>query len=86
MDQGASVEVMYEHCFENLDPAIKARLKETNTPFVGFTGSPFKPLGKIEWDICIENEGLFRRMTMKFAVVRSPSLFNIILGRSGMKK
>nr|GFD37824.1 reverse transcriptase domain-containing protein [Tanacetum cinerariifolium] len=29
VDEGSSVEVMFEHCFENLDSIIKARLKET---------------------------------------------------------
>nr|GEU37698.1 reverse transcriptase domain-containing protein [Tanacetum cinerariifolium] len=31
VDKGSSVEVMFEHCFENLDSRIKARLKETRT-------------------------------------------------------
>ncbi|GJV50427.1 hypothetical protein Tco_1440639 [Tanacetum coccineum] len=35
-DQGASLEVMFEHCFENLSPAIKSRLKSTQTDLVGF--------------------------------------------------
>ncbi|GJR97854.1 reverse transcriptase domain-containing protein [Tanacetum coccineum] len=38
MDEGASIEVMFEHCFENLSPLIKARLKETQTDLVGFAG------------------------------------------------
>ncbi|GKD63736.1 hypothetical protein Tco_1305844 [Tanacetum coccineum] len=47
MDEGASVEVMFKHCFENLSPVIKARLKETQTDLVGFAGEVTKPLGKI---------------------------------------
>nr|GEW74656.1 reverse transcriptase domain-containing protein [Tanacetum cinerariifolium] len=31
VDAGSSVEVMFEHCFENLDSRIKAKLKETQT-------------------------------------------------------
>ncbi|GJU31590.1 hypothetical protein Tco_1175179 [Tanacetum coccineum] len=38
VDGGASVEVMFEHCFDNLSPAIKARLKETQADLVGFAG------------------------------------------------
>ena len=86
VDQGASVEVMYEHCFENLDFSIRSQLKETSTPLVGFSGESIKPLGKIELEVCFGNEGLFCRTTMKFTVVRSLSLYNIILGRSGIKK
>ncbi|GJW10024.1 retrovirus-related pol polyprotein from transposon TNT 1-94 [Tanacetum coccineum] len=36
VDEGSSVEVMFEHCFDNLNPGIKARLKETQTNLVGF--------------------------------------------------
>nr|GEX80869.1 hypothetical protein [Tanacetum cinerariifolium] len=48
VDGGASVEVMFEHCFENLSPAIKAKLKETQTDLVCFVREATKPLGKIE--------------------------------------
>nr|GEX79331.1 reverse transcriptase domain-containing protein [Tanacetum cinerariifolium] len=48
VDEGSSVEVMFEHCFENLEPRIKAKLKETQTDLVGFAGEISKPLGKIE--------------------------------------
>ncbi|GJY85693.1 reverse transcriptase domain-containing protein, partial [Tanacetum coccineum] len=48
VDGGELVEVMFEHCFENLSPTIKARLKETQTDLIGFAGEATKPLGKIE--------------------------------------
>ena len=57
-----------------------------NTPLVGFAGEAINPLGKIELEVCFGNEGLYRRTTMKFAIIRSPSPYNIILGRSGIKK
>ena len=86
VDQGASVEVMYEHCFLNLDPSIRKKLTYTNTPLIGFAGEAIKPLVKIELEVCFGSEGLYRRTTMKFAVIRSPSHYNIILGRSVIKK
>ncbi|GJW99394.1 hypothetical protein Tco_0183308 [Tanacetum coccineum] len=45
VDEGSSVEVMFEHYFENLNPKIKARLKETQTDLVGFATEISKPLG-----------------------------------------
>nr|GEV04787.1 hypothetical protein [Tanacetum cinerariifolium] len=48
VDEGSSVEVMFEHCFENLNPRIKDRLRETQTDLVGFAGVVSKPVGKIE--------------------------------------
>nr|GEV56098.1 copia protein [Tanacetum cinerariifolium] len=38
VNQGATVEVMFEHCFENLIPAIRSRLRETQMDLVSFAG------------------------------------------------
>nr|GEY80229.1 reverse transcriptase domain-containing protein [Tanacetum cinerariifolium] len=76
---------MFEHCFENLDSRIKARLKETQTDLVGFAEEISKPLGKIELEVCFDSGGLSKRTSMKFIVVRAPSPYNIILGRPGLK-
>nr|GEV05671.1 hypothetical protein [Tanacetum cinerariifolium] len=81
VDEGSSVEVMFEHCFENLDPRIKARLRETQMDLVGFVEQISKPLGKIELEVCFGNEGFCRRTSMKFVVVRALSLYNITLER-----
>ncbi|GJV32011.1 reverse transcriptase domain-containing protein [Tanacetum coccineum] len=85
IDGGASIEVMFEHCFENLSPTIKARLKENQTDLVGFVGEATKPLGKIELEVCFGSEGLCRRTTMKLTVSRAPSPYNVILGRKGLR-
>ncbi|GJX85673.1 reverse transcriptase domain-containing protein [Tanacetum coccineum] len=85
VDEGSSVEVMFEHCFENLNPKIKARLRETQTDLVGFAGEVSKPLGKIEPEVCFGNGGLCRRTSMKFIMVRAPLPYNVILGRLGLK-
>ncbi|GJU74428.1 reverse transcriptase domain-containing protein [Tanacetum coccineum] len=85
VDEGSSVEVMFEHCFENLPEKVKAGLRETRTDLVGFAGEVAKPLGKIDLEVCFENEGLSRRTSMKFIIIRAPSPYNIILGRPGLK-
>ncbi|GJZ72541.1 hypothetical protein Tco_0636392 [Tanacetum coccineum] len=36
VDQGASLEVMSEHCFENLYPTMRSRLRSTQMDLVGF--------------------------------------------------
>ncbi|GJU33087.1 reverse transcriptase domain-containing protein [Tanacetum coccineum] len=51
MNQGASLEVMFEHCFENLSPVIRSRLRDTQMDLVGFAGGVVKPLGKIELEV-----------------------------------
>ncbi|GJS12856.1 reverse transcriptase domain-containing protein [Tanacetum coccineum] len=48
VDQGAAVQVMFEHCFDNLSPAIKSRLTPTQTELVGFSGEQLIPIRKVE--------------------------------------
>ncbi|GKE17539.1 hypothetical protein Tco_1425116, partial [Tanacetum coccineum] len=51
VDQGAVVQVMFEHCFDHLSPNIKARLTPTQTELVGFSGEQLIPIGKIELEV-----------------------------------
>nr|GEY36369.1 reverse transcriptase domain-containing protein [Tanacetum cinerariifolium] len=50
VDQGASVEVMFQHCFENLNPAMRSQLRSTQMDLVGFAWGVVKPLGKSSWN------------------------------------
>ncbi|GKC44472.1 reverse transcriptase domain-containing protein [Tanacetum coccineum] len=62
VDEGSLVEVMFKHCFKNLDSRIKVKLKETQTNLVGFAWEISKPLGKIELAVCFgngDNMGIF---------------------------
>ncbi|GJT61812.1 reverse transcriptase domain-containing protein [Tanacetum coccineum] len=85
VDQGASVEVMFEHCFENLGPAIRSRLRNTQMDLVGFVGGVVKPLGKIDLEVVFGDRGLFRTVMINFTVVRAPSPYNVIFGRTGLR-
>ncbi|GKC73069.1 reverse transcriptase domain-containing protein [Tanacetum coccineum] len=76
---------MFEHCFENLPENVRAGLRETRTDLVGFAGEVAKPLGKIDLEVRFGNEGLSRRTSMKFIIIRAPSPYNVILGRPGLK-
>nr|GEX12940.1 reverse transcriptase domain-containing protein [Tanacetum cinerariifolium] len=85
VDQGSSVEVMFEHCFENLSPAIRSRLKSTQMDLVGFAGDVMKPLGKIELEVVFSDGGLFRTVMINFTIVRAPSPYNVIFGRTCLR-
>nr|GEU70278.1 reverse transcriptase domain-containing protein [Tanacetum cinerariifolium] len=63
-----------------------ARLSQTHTELVGFSGEQLRPMGKIELEVVFGNEGLSRRTMMKFTVVEASSPYNIILGRTGMRE
>nr|GEW87957.1 reverse transcriptase domain-containing protein [Tanacetum cinerariifolium] len=70
VDHGAAVQVMFEHCFDNLPSSIKARLTPTQTELVGFSEEQLIPIGKVELEVAFGSEGLCRRIMMKFMVVR----------------
>nr|GEX29531.1 UvrD-like helicase, ATP-binding domain, P-loop containing nucleoside triphosphate hydrolase [Tanacetum cinerariifolium] len=82
----ASVEIMFEHCFNMLHPSIRSRLVETQTTVSGFSRNQVKPLGKIELDLCFVESGRCRRAIMKFTVIPAPLPNNIILGRPSLKQ
>ncbi|GJV64085.1 hypothetical protein Tco_1474913 [Tanacetum coccineum] len=46
----------------------------------------FLDQGRIDLEVMFESEGLCRRTMMKFTVVQASSLYNIILGRTGIRK
>ncbi|GKE55840.1 hypothetical protein Tco_1495025 [Tanacetum coccineum] len=58
VDQGATVQVMFEHCFDNLSPSIKALLTQTQTDLVRFSKEQLMLIGKIKLEVSFENEEL----------------------------
>ncbi|GJX41293.1 reverse transcriptase domain-containing protein [Tanacetum coccineum] len=64
---------------------MKSRLRSTQIDLVDFTCGVVKPLGKIELEVVFGNGGLFRRVMINFTVVRAPSPYNVILGRTRLK-
>ncbi|GJV21675.1 reverse transcriptase domain-containing protein [Tanacetum coccineum] len=85
VDQGASVEVMFEHCYENLSPAIRSRLRGTQMDLGGFARGVVRSLGKIELEVVFGDGGLFRTVMINFTVVRAPSPYNVIFGKTGLR-
>ncbi|GJX06500.1 hypothetical protein Tco_0194432 [Tanacetum coccineum] len=52
---------------------------------IGFVGEVIMPVCKIKLEVTFEDEGLCRKIMMKFVVIRASSPYNIILGRTGLK-
>ncbi|XP_071704011.1 uncharacterized protein [Rutidosis leptorrhynchoides] len=86
LDGGSACDIMYEHCFNQLSPAIKARLSPPRVPLVGFSGERCWPIGEVDLDFTIVKPPLSRTETLDFLVVRSTSQHNILLGRIAMMK
>ncbi|GKB19150.1 reverse transcriptase domain-containing protein [Tanacetum coccineum] len=82
---GSSSEVMYEHCFRNLGVETKAKLKESRTPLVGFFGEVSYPIGTINLSVTMGEPKRLRTIPMEFAIVKSHSPYNVILGRTGLR-
>ncbi|GJT65383.1 reverse transcriptase domain-containing protein [Tanacetum coccineum] len=86
VDEGPSIKIMYEYCFNMLHLTIRSRFTETHTMVSGFSEEQVKALDKIELDVCFGGDGLCRREIMKFTVISAPSPYNIILGHPGLKQ
>ncbi|GKD09541.1 hypothetical protein Tco_1189226, partial [Tanacetum coccineum] len=46
IDGGSTMEVLYEHCFNQLRPKIKSQMVPTTTSLIGFSGETIWPLGQ----------------------------------------
>ncbi|GJY24758.1 reverse transcriptase domain-containing protein [Tanacetum coccineum] len=85
VDGGSSSEVMYEHCFRSLSYRTRSRLRESRIPLVGFSEEVSYPMGVIDLEVTMGECGKTRTVIMEFAVVKSPSPYNALLGRTGMR-
>ncbi|XP_076936980.1 uncharacterized protein LOC143604358 [Bidens hawaiensis] len=85
VDEESGVEVMYEHCFVRLQREIRSRLEEDVCPLMGFSGEVVEPLGSLMLPLTLRDGERTRTVNLRFSMVQSPSKYNVILGRPGMK-
>ncbi|GJX60774.1 hypothetical protein Tco_0292164 [Tanacetum coccineum] len=69
-----------------LRPEIKKQLIPATTPLIGFSGEIIWPIGQIQLLVTIGDEEHSASALMNFVVVRSPSPYNGIIGRPGVRK
>ncbi|GKF93024.1 hypothetical protein Tco_0279743 [Tanacetum coccineum] len=86
VDDGSASEILYEHCFSRLRPEIKNQLVPTTTPLIGFSGEIIWAIGQIQLLVKIGDEEHSTSALMNFMVVKSPSPYNGIIGRPGVRK
>ncbi|GKA76365.1 hypothetical protein Tco_0782826 [Tanacetum coccineum] len=86
VDGGSASKILYEHCFNRLRPEIKNQLVPATTPLIGFSGEIIWPIGQIQLLVRIGDEEHSASAWMNFIVVRSPSPYNEIIGRLGVRK
>ncbi|XP_071727189.1 uncharacterized protein [Rutidosis leptorrhynchoides] len=89
VDTGCGVDIMYGHCFRLLPGAVCAKLIAPSTALSGFFEESAWPIGIIELELKLvddDNKELVRSTTVEFAVVRSYSKYNALLGRTTLQK
>nr|GEU53777.1 hypothetical protein [Tanacetum cinerariifolium] len=82
VDGGSSSKIMYEHCFNRFRREVKIQMIPADTPLVEFSGEIIWPLGQISLLVKIGDEEHSTSAWMNFMVLRSPSLYNGIIGRT----
>nr|GEY91783.1 reverse transcriptase domain-containing protein [Tanacetum cinerariifolium] len=85
IDGGSSMEILYEHCFNRLQPEIKSQMVPATTSLTGFSGETIWPLGQLRLPVTIGDATHSTKAWMNFMVVKSMSLYNGIIGRPGLK-
>ncbi|GJW61699.1 reverse transcriptase domain-containing protein [Tanacetum coccineum] len=86
IDRGSSMEVLYEHCFNRLRPEIKSLMVSETTSLIGFSGETIWPLGQLRLLVTIGDAGHYTKAWLNFMIVRSPSPYNGIIRRPGIRE
>ncbi|GJY90449.1 reverse transcriptase domain-containing protein [Tanacetum coccineum] len=86
VDGGLASEILYEHCFSRLRLEIKNQLVPATTPLIGFSGEIIWPIWQIQLLVTIGDEEHSASTWINFVVIRSPSPYNGIIGRPGVRK
>ncbi|GKE59279.1 reverse transcriptase domain-containing protein [Tanacetum coccineum] len=86
VDGESASEILYEHCFNQLRLEIKNQLAPATTLLIGFSGEIIWPIGQIQLLVRIGEEEHSASAWMNFVVVRSPSPYNGIIRRPGVRK
>nr|GEX38447.1 reverse transcriptase domain-containing protein [Tanacetum cinerariifolium] len=86
VDEGSSMEILYEHCFNRLWPEVKNQMAPVTTLLTGFSGETICPLGQLRLLVTIGDADHSTRELMNFIIVRSLSPYNGIIGRPVIKE
>nr|GEX29848.1 reverse transcriptase domain-containing protein [Tanacetum cinerariifolium] len=76
VDEGSSMEILYEHCFNQLWPEIKSQMVPATTSLTGFSGETTWPLGQLRLLVTIGDATYSTKAWMNFMVVNSLSPYN----------
>nr|GEU46362.1 reverse transcriptase domain-containing protein [Tanacetum cinerariifolium] len=86
VDGGSSSEILYEHCFNRFRPNGRSQMVPATTPLIGFSGEIIWPLRQIPLLVKTGDKEHSTSARMNFMVVRSPSPYNGIIVRPGVRR
>ncbi|GJV36448.1 reverse transcriptase domain-containing protein [Tanacetum coccineum] len=86
VDGGSASEILYEHCFNRLRPEVKNQMVPATAPLIGFSRDIIWLIGQILLPVKIGDAEHSTSTWMNFVVVRSPSPYNGVIGRPGVRK
>nr|GEX64021.1 hypothetical protein [Tanacetum cinerariifolium] len=86
VDEGSSMEILYENCFNRLRPEVKNQMVPTTTSLTSFSGETIWLLAQLRLLVTIGDADHFKREWMNFMIVRSLSPYNGIIVRPGIKE
>nr|XP_027118552.1 uncharacterized protein LOC113735761 [Coffea arabica] len=81
IDNGSAIDVLYYKTFKELQLEDR-QLIPVRTPLIGFAGPPVRPEGMITLMVTVGVSQKCQTVPVNFAVVREPSSYNMISGRS----
>ncbi|XP_071699255.1 uncharacterized protein [Rutidosis leptorrhynchoides] len=87
VDNGSSVDIVYEQYFVQLPEGIRANLQPTADSLTGFAGESSLPMGVLPLDVELFDENddsLVLRALLDFYVLRTSSRYNMLLGRTAL--
>ncbi|XP_071704823.1 uncharacterized protein [Rutidosis leptorrhynchoides] len=87
VDNGSSVDILYEQCFVQLPESIRVSLQPTTASLTGFAGESSLPMGALPLDVDLvdkNDDSLVRRARLDVYVMRTSSRYNMLLGRTAL--
>ncbi|GJX35507.1 reverse transcriptase domain-containing protein [Tanacetum coccineum] len=86
VDGGSASKLLYEHCFNRLRSEVKSQMTPATALLLRFSGEISWSLGQISLMVSLGDEEHSTSALINFMVVRSPSPYNNIIGRPGLRK